>query len=279
MASEMIEKDLYGGKHHVVHNPNAKGPQPRYLVDDEVKKGVTTIIGEVLAKDLLGWALDSFEEALLATPVEVRGVDPRVYVIHTPETIKEAKGASARKRDSGGSTGTEVHAMVEKFLKGEDVEMEKPMENVDAYNAFTAFVKWFGEVKPKVLNVEEVVYSDQYEYAGTYDCMLEIEGKVYLCDLKTSNSSKKGPNGVYAENFIQLGAYALAHEEERKFDRGSKLPRIDGLMVISAKKDGKLDIVTNEDVGMGVRECSRLFKSVLRLFYNMRDISTKLGSK
>lgn len=272
MASTVIEKDLYNGLFHVVHNPEAKGRQPRYKVNDTTPKGVTSILGEVLAKDFVGWALNCMEEALLVVEHD-RDI--------TPEDIKEAKGESTRRRDTGGTTGTEVHAMVELFLKGEDVPIGK--HTPEAQNAFVAFVKWFDQSQAGVLGVEEVVYSDRFEYAGTYDCMLEIDGKTYLCDLKTTNASQKAPHGVYAEHFIQLGAYALAHEEQRLYEMkngGTDLPEIEGLMVISAKKDGKLDIVTNEDLDIGVGICSKLFESVLELFWMMNEISTKLkGTK
>jgi hypothetical protein len=44
MASQVIERDLYNGKYHMIHNPNAKGRAPRYVVNDEMKpKGETTI--------------------------------------------------------------------------------------------------------------------------------------------------------------------------------------------------------------------------------------------
>lgn len=276
MASTLIEKDIYNGQYHIVHNPAAKGRAPRYKVDDQTPPGVTSILSKVLAKDFVGWALDCMETELLdSKSMDIKGVE---YFVHTPETIKEAKGASARKRDQGGNTGTEVHAMVEQYLKGEDVVMGK--RSPDVQNAFVAFVKWFDQSGAKVLSVEEVVYSQLYGYAGTHDCILEIDGKVYLCDLKTTNSSKVAPNGVYAEYFVQLGAYAFAHEEQRIYeDPDTELTPIDGLMVISAKKDGKLDIVTNEDVGLTVANCTSLWLSVFELYSGLNKVTERLGGR
>ena len=182
MASDLIERQLYSAKYNMVHNPFAKGSSPRYkLVDDltAVKpkvlakpRGVTTIISKVISKDLMGWAVACAVEYLAE----------KLPVI-TQEDLNEAALAYTVKRDSGASTGTEAHALVEGFLKGED---STPNGTPEALNAFNAFKKWYAATKPSVINVEEVIYSQEYQYAGTYDCMLRIDGKVYLCDLKTT---------------------------------------------------------------------------------------------
>lgn len=278
MASELIIRDLYNGKYHMTHNPNAKGSSPRYVIETEVEKGlvektkpkgVTTILGQTLAKDFVGWALDCMEEYL-------QGKLPVI----TQEDLSEGKKESARRRDSGAGTGSETHAAVEHFLKGMDVDDTALTK--EAHAAYRSFVEWFEGLKPTVVNVEEVVYSEKFQYAGTYDCMLNIDGKNCLCDLKTTNPSKKAPNGVYGEYFIQLGAYAYAHEEQRQMEEangGSKLAKIDDLVVISAKKNGKLDIVSASDLGLTVEECSEMFKRVVNLFNFGLYTTMKLGGK
>jgi hypothetical protein len=270
MASILIERDMYGGRYHLVHNPHARGRQPRYLVNGTQKpKGVTTILGSTLSKDLMQWAVDCALDYL-------KDKIPMV----TADDLREAGLEYTRRRDGGASTGTEAHALVEHFLRGnKPVKGENSQEAVNAYNAF---VKWFAEVTPEVLNVEEVIYSENYAYAGTYDCMLKIDGKVYLCDLKTTNSSRKAPNGIYAEYFLQLGAYSGAHHEQLAFETdngGSELVKIDGLMVISAKKNGKLDIVTNEDLGLELDACEQKFRDVVGIHNFLQSTTKLLGGK
>lgn len=270
MASVIIERALYNGQYNLVHNPNARGRAPRYLVNGVTKpKGVTTILGQTLSKDLMQWAVDCMVEYLTA----------KVPVITAGDLAEGAKEYT-RRRDSGASTGTEAHALVEQFLKRETVSLSGASE--EANNAYRAFVDWFTEVSPTVINVEEVVYSAEYDYAGTYDAMMEINGKVYLTDLKTTNASRKAPNGVYAEYFIQLGAYAAAHEEQRKFEEangGSKLPKVEGLMVISAKKNGKFDLVTNDELGLSVDYCGDLFKQIVGINRFLTGTTKLLGGR
>lgn len=263
MASEKIERVMYGGRVNIIHNPTARGRAPRYLVNGTEKpKGVTTIMGQTLFKNLMQWAVDSC----------VNFLREKLPVI-TEEDLQAGAKAHAVHRDKGASTGSEAHAMVEQFLKG--VPVQEGSE--EATNAYNAFVEWFEEKQPTILGVEEVIYSEKYNFAGTYDCMLEIEGVVYLCDLKTTNPSRDAPKGVYAENFIQLGAYALAHLEQRETD--TDLTEINDLMVISAKKNGVLDIVTASDLGLAVDDCSRVFRLVLGLYGFMQATTNKLKGK
>lgn len=270
MASQMIERDIYGGEIHIVHNPNARGRQPRYVVNGTQKpKGVTTILGDTLAKDLMDWAVSCCVDKL----------KEKLPVI-TEQDLAEAANEYKYRRDSGAGTGSEAHKLVEEFLKGERPEGGE--HSIEAINAYNAFVKWFAQELPEVLNVEEVIYSREHEYAGTYDCMLRIKGKNYLCDLKTTNASRKAPAGVYAEYFAQLGAYAAAHEEQRQHEiahGGTQMPHIDDLLVISAKKDGKLDIVAASDVGLSVEECGALFHSIVHIYKFLKGTTARLGGK
>lgn len=270
MASGLIEKKLYNETIDVVHNPFAKGRAPRYKIDGKSVRGVTTILGKVMAKDFVGWALDCMASELAEK-----------LPIITQADIEEAKKASTRKRDAGASTGTDAHALVENFLKG-DAPSSGVLShaNPESVNAYRAFVKWFRATKPKVINVEEVIYSVEYGYAGTYDCMLEIDGKVILGDYKTTNTSRLAPNGIYAENFLQLGAYAQAHEEQRLYEEangGTKLVKIDDLAVLSGKKNGKFDYVTASDLGLSVQDCSGMFKRVMNLYTFMQYATKALG--
>lgn len=267
MASTVVEKDMYNGRYHIVHNPDARGSQPRYVVtnnrtgDSFAPQGVTTILGATLAKDFVGWALDCMEQYLLNLPA---GDIP-------PEAIAEAKLEATRRRDSGASTGSEAHALIEHYLKHEDVEMSKV--SAEALNAFGAFMVWIKENTPGVLGSEEVIYSPRFRYAGTFDALMELDGKVYIVDFKTTNVSRKAPQGIYPEYFIQLGAYAAALREEHPDQQ------LDGLMVVSVRKDGKLDTKTNEDLGLSVRECENMWVRVRNLASFLDNVSQELKPK
>lgn len=280
MASEIIDVQLYNGQFHMIHNPNAKGSSPRYkIVDSDGKvvakpKGVTTILGQTLAKDFVEWALSCMADAL----------SDKLPVI-TQADISDAKLESGRRRDAGAGTGSITHALVEGFLKSVAKGEKPPSAHTDdkeAAKAYSAFVDWFNIEDIEIVDVEGVGYSAEYEVAGTRDHILKWEGKVYMGDLKTTNPSRKAPNGVYAENFLQLGAYTMMYEEQRAFEEksgGTKLVPIEGLMVVSAKKNGKLDVVTNEMLGITVDDCVEMFRKTVNLHNFLGHLTKSLGGK
>ena len=54
---------------------------------------------------------------------------------------------------------------------------------------------------------EVEVHSDRYGYAGRFDLVCEINGKIWLIDFKTGKD-------IYPESSLQLVAYKTAIEEQ-----------------------------------------------------------------
>tara|TARA_R110002020_G_scaffold2529_4_gene12117 strand:- start:5042 stop:5773 length:732 start_codon:yes stop_codon:yes gene_type:complete len=88
--------------------------------------------------------------------------------------------------------GSLVHDNCEKLLNGEELFIENDKE---VQKGVISFVKWYNEHKPKVLAVEEVLYSKSLKqgkltcpFAGRCDLVAEIDGEVWMLDLKTSKS-------------------------------------------------------------------------------------------
>jgi len=61
------------------------------------------------------------------------------------------------------------------------------------------FREFLKDYNPKVLQVEQFIYDDEYQYAGTYDMLAEIDGETILVDLKTGNYYNHYP--------LQIAAY------------------------------------------------------------------------
>lgn len=270
MASNLLTRTVYDGSLVVKHNPDAAGSQPRYMVftpqGQEVgrPKGVTTILGQTLAKDLVGWALSEFEKALMEHEGEAV----------TAELLIDNKWASNKKRDKGADVGTQVHALIEQMnrdLIDERTISMAMMDDPQVEKAWYGFTEWFQNNEPTPLAAEEPVYSEKFRYAGCLDAIYRWKGKNWLVDVKTTNASRMAPKGVYPEMFWQTAAYALAYEEQ-----GGPY-KIDGLMILSVKKTGKVDVVTNEDVGMSMDEAKGAWLSVLRIWALNNRVKKSLG--
>jgi hypothetical protein len=68
------------------------------------------------------------------------------------------------------------------------------------------FADFWNTVKPRLIATEQHIFSDEYQYAGTIDLVVEIDGKIWLLDIKTSNS-------LHTSYDLQLAAYAQAWNE------------------------------------------------------------------
>lgn len=92
--------------------------------------------------------------------------------------------------------GQEVHACAALIVNGKRFENDPQIDG-----QVSAIRKFFKEVQPTPLAVEQQVYSEAYMYAGTMDMLLVLNGKLTVLDYKASISSSLP---------YQCAAYALA---------------------------------------------------------------------
>lgn len=197
----------------------------RYYLDGKPLTGVTTILGVIAKPALIGWASNQAVEHIKQNSDigDFMGIGSDCYVVKT-STLEEARTAHAKKRDKAADVGTLAHKWIEEHIKGKD----NPITD-DIKPMIDNFLKWEEEVKPKYLETEKRVYSAKNWYAGTLDLMLEIDGEVWLGDIKTGS-------GIYPEHFFQCAAYQLALQEMGEY------PEIKGHIILNLRKDGKMDI-------------------------------------
>jgi hypothetical protein len=126
-------------------------------------------------------------------------------------------------RDAAGDSGSAIHDLIEKYLRGEAYDLPTDETVQRGFNAFQA---WLEQTDVKILEVERLVYSEKYFYCGKTDFVGRRNGRLLIGDFKTGNSAG------YEKEWYQLAAYAVAIEEET----GDKIE--DGLIVHIDKKTG-----------------------------------------
>lgn len=101
--------------------------------------------------------------------------------------------------------GTRIHTLCEKYLSNNEITPGM-------------FDKYMWESLKGELNsinniyaLEQQLYSDHLEVAGTVDCIAEYNGKLSVIDFKTSRRQKQ--RGDINDYFMQCSAYAVAFEE------------------------------------------------------------------
>jgi len=167
-----------------------------YTIDGKRAVGVTTALKGIPKDALVPWAAREVATYVVDNIYDVkRMLDSGGRY----PTIDFLKGIPNQKRDTAAVRGTEVHALAERYIRGEEIEVDDALRPyVDGYAAFIR--DW----SPASVHEEIVVASRKHGYAGTLDSIQDIPalGRC-LVDYKTGK-------GVYGETALQVAAYRYA---------------------------------------------------------------------
>ena len=161
--------------------------------------------------------------------------------------------------------GTQVHDAIERYLKGEKIqwidENDNSLYSLEVWKMILKFHEFWITYKPTLIESEIHLFSDKYEYAGTCDLVIEINGKKWLLDIKTSNS-------IHTSMDLQLAAYQQAWNEtfEEKIDNS-------GILWLKSLKRGE-DKKGEKMQGKGweIYTSPRSFENNLKLFNNIYEL-------
>jgi hypothetical protein len=224
LVNEIITAKLYDGRVTVDLNPR----NHRYFVSGTkaAPDGVTTLCNGVIPKfQLIDWAGRTCAQAVRDECLRVlaeTGMFPEQSAFLSICEIAET--AHNTLRDAAGDAGSAVHDLIEKDLRG---ELYPAPTDPKVLAGINAFYDWFKQTDIGILEVERLVYSEQYFYCGKTDFLGSRNDKLLVGDFKTGNSAG------YESEWYQLAAYAVAIEEET----GANIEG--GLIIHLDKKTGR----------------------------------------
>ena len=130
--------------------------------------------------------------------------------LHSAKGIMEWRkrvGEAEANRISGRASarGTRIHNYCESYLLGESTEPD--MFDAEMFNSIKPLLDQVNNIHA----LEDPLYSDHLQVAGTVDCIAEFQGKLSVIDFKTS-SKPKDRDDIH-NYFMQTAAYAVAFEE------------------------------------------------------------------
>jgi hypothetical protein len=159
--------------------------------------------------------------------------------------------------------GTQVHELAEAYLNGEELnfldERGRPQYNPDVWQMFLRFVEFWETFKPTLIETEVHIFSDKLKVAGTCDLIVEINGELWLLDLKTSNQLQT----VYE---LQTAVYGQCYEE----CFGKKIDHYGILWLKSSKRGPKKDKMQGK--GWEIVESSRTFEENIDIFKTVKRL-------
>ncbi len=194
-----------------------------YTIDGRRAVGVTTALKGIPKDALVPWAAKEVATFVVDNIFDVKrmldsgGRNP---------TIDYLRGIPNQKRDTAAVRGTEVHNLAEKYIRGEEIEVD---DNVRPYvEGYAAYIR---DWSPVSVHEEIVVASRKHWYAGRLDSIQDIPGiGRCLVDYKTSR-------GVYGETALQVAAYRYAEVYLDADGNEQPMPSVDRTFVLHIQPD------------------------------------------
>ena len=130
--------------------------------------------------------------------------------LHSAKSIAQWRArvgeAEANRISSRASArGTRIHSLCESFLRNERCEPD--IFDRELFQGISPHLEEIDNIHA----LEDPLYSDHLEVAGTVDCIAEYKGRLSIIDFKTS-SKLKNRDWIHGY-FMQTSAYAVMFEE------------------------------------------------------------------
>jgi ATP-dependent exoDNAse (exonuclease V) beta subunit len=182
---------------------------------------------------------------------------------HFENWLKQVGFASDYIVKKAAEEGTQVHELCEAYLNGEELKFlddkGRPQYNPDVWQMFLRFVEFWEEFKPTLIETEVHLFSDVLKIAGTCDLIVEINGEIWLLDLKTSNQ-------LQLTYELQTAVYGQCYEE----CFGKKIDRYGILWVKSSKRKASKGKMQGK--GWEIVESTRTFEENIDIFKTVKRL-------
>jgi hypothetical protein len=158
-----------------------------------------------------------------------------------------------------GDEGTQVHNAAEKILRGEEVRWIEPDGHVNfnthVWKMILSFYDFWSTYKPNLILSEEFMFSDTHKYSGTLDLLVELNGKKWIIDIKTSTA-------IHTSHFLQMSAYVKAYEERYL----QKVDNVGILWLKSSKKGPDKSGKRIQGAGWELKEGDKTIEEYFEMF-------------
>lgn len=173
-------------------------PDHRYYFGEEGPYPSVTSILRVLAKPALDvWYRQQVAQAAVNRIGEWQ-------TLGQAEAVEWLLSMPERTRDQAASKGTVIHGLVDLSGRSQDglPGLKVSPEYLTAMAAFQAFLARCGGPQA-IVSSEKAILNRSEGYAGTFDLLMNIEGELWLIDVKSGK-------GVYPDFALQLAGYGMA---------------------------------------------------------------------
>jgi len=248
----------------------SKSGRGRYNYDGKPMTGCTTVCNVQAKPFLITWsASEAYKDCLTLSKDEIK------------EVLKTKQYAHTKKSDNAKVKGTQAHLEIENFINyyiTTGSYSARHIEDEEVATSVNRFIKWAIENKVEFLGNEVSVYSKEHWYAGSFDFICKLEGKLLLGDFKTSKS-------IDDTYFAQGAGYIIAVEENNpdiKFDGVIIVRSIlakEGQVWYDKSSNGKAKRMENEPfevvISYNIEREKNYFLSLLNVYKYGRELEIK----
>lgn len=188
--------------------------------------GVTSVVG-MAPKDFL-----TYWNAKIVAETAVEQIDTVVRLAERDPAgaVDYLKGAPRRFTRAASDLGSAAHDLFERLARGEVINDRHV--HVDIKRHVRWFREFLDEIQPEFLHMEETVWSDTHQYAGSFDAIAKVDGEVVVLDWKTSRA-------IYDSVALQLSAYRFADRIILSSDGSSvAMPQMVGGAALHVRPEG-----------------------------------------
>lgn len=183
--------------------------------------------------------------------------------IHFENWLKQVGYSSEYIVKKAQEEGTLTHELIESYLNGEELNFLSPtgypQYDPTVWQMLLRFVDWWEEYKPKLVEAEVHLFSDELKVAGTTDLVCIIDHELWIIDFKTSNH-------IHTTYELQVAAYAQCYKE----CFGKTIDRMGILHLKSSTRKSSKNKMQGK--GWQMLESQRSFEENLEIFKNVKKI-------
>lgn len=219
-----------------VRTVQKSGSRFYFDTDDPTMKvpGVTSIVGMQAKPFLAFWNAKMVAELAVDSLDFIKDMAQR----DRQGAIDYLKGAARRYTKVRADVGSEAHDLFERMIRGERVGRVHP--DMEPYRRH--FAEFLEVVQPELVRAEDVAWSDEHQYAGSFDAILRVklnddgqpdpngDPALVVADWKTSKST-------YPDVALQMSAYAHADRIISPDGVSMPMPKFDGACVLHITPD------------------------------------------
>lgn len=227
----------------------------RYWIHEDGKRcavaSVTGVLGILEKPALFSWAERMGAEG--AVRLEREGKLSETPVENVAYAMRSYSEGATAKRDEGGDRGTSIHEALRDYCEHREVPnvADWPL----AHRGYVqGLCKFLLSAEPEPVLVEHVVGSAKHGYAGRFDLLAWIKGKLRLVDLKSSSNRAR----VFREAHVQTAGYVLALPE-------CEIEAPSEALIVALGEDGSMEQMPSlgtPEQFLAVLNCSRQMKEL-----------------